>query len=55
MIIAIDGTRLEAPRDLQRIVAVAPVGKRVRVRCCATVRSNEVEVEIGRYAARDRK
>src|SRR5439155_13768005 len=30
VIVAVDGTQLETPRDLQRVVSSTPVGKRVR-------------------------
>jgi serine protease Do len=49
VIIALDGTPLETPRDLQRIVSSSPVGKRVRVSLVREGRPTEVEVEIGRY------
>ena len=46
---AIDGTPLDTPRDLQRVVAAAKVGKKVRVTLLRDGKPNEVEVEIGRY------
>jgi serine protease Do len=49
VIVALDGTPLDTPRDLQRIVSSSPVGKRVRVSLLREGRPTEVEVEIGRY------
>jgi len=49
VITALDGTPLDTPRDLQRIVSSSPVGKRVRVSLLRDGRPTEVEVEIGRY------
>jgi serine protease Do len=46
---SIDGTPLDTPRDLQRVVAGARVGKKVRVTLLRDGKSNEVEIEIGRY------
>jgi serine protease Do len=54
VIVALDGTRLEGPRDLQRIVAVTPVGKRVRVTLLRDGQQQEVEVTIGSYSRRER-
>ena len=46
---AIDGTPLVTARDLQRVVAGSPVGKRVRVTLLRDGTPNEIEIEIGRY------
>jgi len=54
VITALDGTPLETPRDLQRIVSSSPVGKRVRVSLVREGRPTEVEVEIGRYKEPER-
>ena len=45
----LDGNPLEGPRDLQRLVASAPVGKKVRVGLVREGQGQELEVEIGRY------
>jgi len=45
----LDGTPLETPRDLQRIISSTPVGKRVRVVLFRDGQQREVEVEIGLY------
>src|SRR5205823_12445362 len=50
---AVDGTPLESPRDLQRVVSSTPVGKRVRVVLLREGRETEVEVTIGLYKERE--
>ncbi len=55
VITAIDGTTLNTPRDLQRIVSSSPVGKRVRVTVLRDGKPTEVEVEIGRYKEPEQK
>jgi serine protease Do len=52
---AIDGTPLEAPRDLQRVVSTTPVGKKVRVALLRGGEKKEVEVTIGRYKEREER
>jgi serine protease Do len=54
VIIALDGTPMDAPRDLQRVVSTSPVGKRVRVVVLRAGEQKEMEVTIGRYKERDR-
>jgi serine protease Do len=49
VILALDGTRLESPRDLQRVVSSMPVGKRVRVVLMRDGRETQVDVTIGLY------
>ncbi len=51
VILALDGTPLDGPRDLQRVVAAAPVGKKMRVTVWRDGHQTEVEVTIGRYKA----
>jgi len=53
VIVGIDGTRLESPRDLQRVVSSTPVGKRVRVVLLREGQETEVEVTIGLYQERE--
>jgi serine protease Do len=53
VILGIDGTRLESPRDLQRVVSSTPVGKRVRVVLMREGQETELEVTIGLYQDRD--
>jgi serine protease Do len=52
VLVAVDGTPLESPRDLQRVVSATPVGKRVRVMLLREGRETEVEVTIGLYKER---
>jgi serine protease Do len=53
VLVAVDGTRLETPRDLQRVVSSTPVGTRVRVVLLREGRETEVEVTIGLYKERE--
>ncbi len=52
VILGIDGTQLESPRDLQRVVSSMPVGKTVRVVVLREGRETELEVTIGLYRER---
>jgi serine protease Do len=49
VVIVLDGTRLDTPRDLQRVVATTPVGKRVKMVVLRQGKETEVEVTIGKY------
>jgi serine protease Do len=53
VIVEFDGTALEGPRDLQRVVSTTPVGKKVRVTLVRDGRETEVEVTIGLYQERE--
>jgi len=53
VIVGIDGSRLESPRDLQRVVSSTPVGKKVRVVLMREGQETEVEVTIGLYQERE--
>ena len=53
VIVGIDGTRLETPRDLQRVVSSTPVGKKVRVVLMRDGQETEIEVTIGLYQERE--
>jgi serine protease Do len=53
VIVGIDGTRLESPRDLQRVVSSTPVGKKVRVVLLREGQETELEVTIGLYHERE--
>jgi serine protease Do len=53
VIVGIDGTPLEGPRDLQRVVSATPVGTKVRVALVRDGRETEVEVTIGLYQERE--
>ncbi|MBI2157762.1 MAG: trypsin-like peptidase domain-containing protein [Candidatus Rokubacteria bacterium] len=52
VIVAIDGTPLDTPRDLQRVVSATPVGTKVRVALVRDGRETEVEVTVGLYKER---
>ena len=54
VIIALDGTRLEGPRDLQRLVASTPVGRKVRVTLLRDGNETDLEVTIGKYREPER-
>jgi serine protease Do len=54
VIIALDGAPMDTTRDLQRVVATSPVGKRVRVVVLRAGEQKEMEVTIGRYKERER-
>ena len=53
VILGIDGTTLESPRDLQRVVSSTPVGKKVRVVLLREGQETELEVTIGLYQERE--
>jgi serine protease Do len=55
VVLAFDGARLESPRDLQRVVATTPVGKKVRLVLWREGRETEVEVTVGKYRDPDDK
>jgi serine protease Do len=49
VILALDGRPVDGPRELQRLVALSPVGKKVRVTVWRDGQETEVEVTIGKY------
>jgi serine protease Do len=53
VIVGIDGTPLDTPRDLQRVVSSTPVGRKVRVVLLREGKQTEVEVTIGLYKERE--
>ena len=55
VILNMDGTRLDGPRDLQRVVSSTPVGKTVRVVLLREGKQTEVDVTIGRYKELDER
>jgi serine protease Do len=55
VILNMDGTRLDGPRDLQRVVSSTPVGKTVRVVLLREGKQTEVDVTIGRYKDSDER
>ncbi|MBI2161822.1 MAG: trypsin-like peptidase domain-containing protein [Candidatus Rokubacteria bacterium] len=52
VILGIDGTPLESPRHLQRVVSSTPVGTKVRIVVARDGRETELEVTIGLYQER---
>jgi serine protease Do len=55
VILALDGTILYGPRDLQRLVASSPVGKKILVTVWREGRETSVEVTVGRYRDADER
>jgi serine protease Do len=53
VIVALGETRLDGPRDLQRVVSSTPAGTKVRVRLLREGKEQEVEVTIGVYKERE--
>ncbi len=51
VILAVDGSRVEEPRDLQRIISITPVGKVVKLSVIREGKEAEVEVKVGVYQA----
>lgn len=49
VLLALDGRRLDSPRDLLRLVAVAPVGKKVRAILWRNGQETTVEVTLGQH------
>ncbi len=49
VILAVDGARIEGPRDLQRIIATTPVGRTVKLNVMRGGKETEVAVIIGPY------
>jgi serine protease Do len=54
VIVALDGTRLDGPRDLQRIVASTPVGRTVRITLLRDGNETDLEVTVGKYREPER-
>jgi len=55
VIVALDGSPLDGPRDLQRVVASTPVGKKIRVTVLRDGREQQLDVTIGRYKATEER
>jgi serine protease Do len=49
VVIAVDGTPMEGPKDLQRMVAATPVGARLSLSILRDGKPEEVEVTVGPY------
>ena len=53
VIVSLNDTRLDGPRDLQRVVSSTPAGTKMRVRLMREGQEQEVEVTIGVYRERE--
>ncbi len=49
VLLAVDGTRVASPRDLQRLIATTPAGRTVRILLLRDGREQTLPVTIGRY------
>jgi serine protease Do len=49
VILAVDGAKIEGPRDLQRIISTTPVGRAVKLNVMRAGKEQELEVTIGAY------
>jgi serine protease Do len=49
VVVAVEGSAIGTPRDLQRVIASTPVGKTVRLVVIREGREQELSVTIGRY------
>src|SRR5437016_2912334 len=47
IVVSIDGTRLDGPRDLQRIVSSTPAGRRIKVSVLRDGKPEDIEVVVG--------
>jgi serine protease Do len=51
VVVSVDGTSVEGPRDLQRIISSTPVGKVVKIALMREGKETEVAVTVGAYQA----
>ena len=51
VILAVDGAKIEGPRDLQRIISSTPVGRAVKLNVMRAGQEKELEVTVGLYQA----
>ena len=51
VVLSVDGSPVETPRDLQRIISSTPVGKIVRISLMREGKETEVAVTVGAYRA----
>jgi serine protease Do len=51
VVLSVDGTTVETPRDLQRIISSTPVGKSVKISLMREGKETEVAVTVGAYQA----
>ena len=55
MIVAVDGTAIASPRDLQRIIAATPVGTTLPVALLREGQPREVSITVGRFPEDDER
>ena len=55
VVLAVDGSRVDGPRDLQRIIALTPVGKMVTLTVMREGREAAVPVIVGLYKEREER
>ena len=53
VVLAVDGSRVSTPRELQRVIASTPVGTTVRVALLRDGQEQELAVTVGRYPEDD--
>jgi serine protease Do len=49
LVVAVDGTPMDTPQDLQRLVAITPVGTRLHLSVLREGRTEEMDVTVGAY------
>ena len=55
VVLAVNGSPVEEPRDLQRIISSTPVGQTVKLSVVREGKETEVTVTVGAYQARPRR
>jgi serine protease Do len=53
VVLAVDGSRVSTPRELQRVIASTPVGTTVRMALLRDGQEQELAVTVGRYPEED--
>ena len=51
VVLAVDGTQIEGPRDLQRIISSTPVGRTVTLKVMRAGKEQDLAVTVGAYQA----
>jgi serine protease Do len=54
VVVSVDGTAVEGPRDLQRIISSTPVGQSVKISLMREGKEQQVAVTVGAYQAAPR-
>ena len=55
VVLAVDGSRVDEPRDLQRIIASTPVGNTVKLSVVREGKEQELSVTVGAYQGGDQR